>query len=119
MNNLGKCLILLTAAARICAAQDYRVIYTGRMLGDLRVPDRQLITTGPCSPALQPNAPAQQFLDMTARWRSEAGPTILVSMGDNFSPDLLSRQMADDNGTLRPKEQFDWDYLANPATWVR
>jgi hypothetical protein len=53
---------------------------------------------------------------MTA-WKG-AGPTVVVGMGDDIAPDLLSRQMEDAGGSLMPKEQFDWDYLARPPAWV-
>jgi len=111
MEKLARFFVLCSGFAAMGAAQDYRVIYTGRMMGEFRMPDRQTVTALRCGEGT-PSAGVAEFLKMASEQRAVSHNTVMVAMGDNFAPDLLGRQMEDSNGRLQPKEHFDWDYLS-------
>src|SRR4051794_11140813 len=86
----------------------YTILYTGRTLGYYRVPDQQTTSTRTCSERDATLAQVTQFLDAM---RSVPRPTVLVGMGDNFSPELNARMIADGiSKQLVPKDQLIWDF---------
>ncbi len=86
----------------------YTILYTGRTLGYYRVPDQQTTSTRACSERDATLAQVTQFLDAA---RSVPPPTVLVGMGDNFSPELNARMIADATSKqLVPKDQLIWDF---------
>ena len=86
----------------------YTILYTGRTLGYYRVPDQQTTSTRVCTARDATLAQVTQFLDAA---RIGPPPTVLVGMGDNFSPELNARMILDAKSKqLVPKDQLIWDF---------
>ena len=102
---------------------NFSIVYSGRMFGYLRDPDVQQVSDVDCSPkeaADQGASPsAKEYLNHAGVKR---GPRELrVAMGDNFSPELLSRNMYDPNPPAG-QSNFLLRSLYSPAKaggWVR
>ncbi len=85
---------------------DYSIIYTGKLFGYYRYPDLQSRTDRGCPDLAHVPLSAQVtlFRDTLAHLRSDH--QVLVSMGDNFAPDLLARDLRVGNGALIGKDVF-------------
>jgi hypothetical protein len=118
-------------------SNSYTVEYTGRLFGYFRVPDVQSFSPEKCPDGLRdddksPEAAAFGKVSQNVRHASP-GTTVLVAVGDNFAPFLLSRKMLrtkeeaeseskGPNAGLRlvDKEDYEWDQsrwvpVMNPA----
>lgn len=110
-------LLLFLAPAILCSAAEagsYSISYIGRTFGYYRVPSIQTRDVNTCEASQvdlpQVSAMLQQI--------GEAGPSnLLVGLGDNFAPELASRSFSD-AGKLVPKDQYTFDFTANPRKWV-
>ena len=69
-----------------------QILFTGKLLGYLRMPEHQSAVAPPedqVCPADSPkNSNARNFLDTVDQQRAAKPNTVLVGMGDNFSPEL-------------------------------
>ncbi len=91
---------------------DREILFTGKLTGYYRLPDRQPFAlvrspSDPCSPPSgEPPSPDAPSWDAEAfiRYRKDHADTILVGTGDNFAPNYYARvffrESADDN--IRP-----------------
>lgn len=111
-------------AATLCffafslSAQDspneFRVAYTGRLLGYARTPDVQVLGEDPSIPGLYKervegaaSSPVASALrKQIAQFRSEGDTSLLLGLGDNFAMDFQARSVL-----VRPAH--------GPARWVR
>jgi hypothetical protein len=120
------------APAPLCAQADVpvEVLFTGKSMGYLRLPDEQSgrsVVAGCPASDQDASAEAKHFLRAYKDLRK--GNTVLVGMGDNFAPELFSRifrvapELPNDGKKqvrlgLYGKDQFVWDWdLATPR-WV-
>ena len=67
------------------------VLFTGRLMGYFRVPDQQTSGSFECREGLYPNSSQVDALERRLKRLAQEQPRLLVALGDNFSPDLLSR----------------------------
>lgn len=87
------------------AKPGYSVVYTGRMFGYFRYPDVQRSDETGCPKEGTTPLPAgvEQYRKTLREMRTPAGtPEVLVSMGENFAPELLARDMRDEEGRSGP-----------------
>jgi hypothetical protein len=88
------------------------IVFTGRLLGYFRVPDRQMISDITC-PVIGTDDPAQATAlhDAIHTLGGETKDRLLLGVGDNFSPDLSSRFIFDTNGPnpAKRKDVLGWD----------
>ncbi len=80
----------------------YSVAYTGRLLGYFRYPDVQTTQDVGCPAenSVPFSAAVSEFQAQVRLAQSEtSAPQVLVSMGDNFAPELLARSMIDKQST--------------------
>ena len=96
----------------------YSVVYTGRMFGYFRYPDVQRSDQTGCPNEETTPLPAavEQYRRTLRQTQGRAGmPEVLVSMGDDFAPELLARDMRDEGpaaphpGELVRKDLFTAD----------
>src|SRR5258707_2142370 len=96
------------------AAQALTVVYTGKLLGYARVPDRQVrepATTGCPSPDTSAKVNgSDNVAGMLLEQLHPQKDHLLVAMGDNFSPELDSRRFSD--RTLKEL------YTSDGKSWV-
>src|SRR4051812_23232690 len=109
---------LVSAGERTAAADDtLTVLYTGKLLGYARMPDRQPRVGGAsgCAvpPAGTPEDGTEIALTLKNRLHAVRG-ALIVGMGDNFAPELDARRFTD--GTL--KELYTWDYMPGGRGWL-
>ncbi len=74
----------------------YSVVYTGRLFGYFRYPDVQRTSDVGCPSETETPLPAaaEQYRRTLRQMQSQRGSSqVLVSMGDNFAPELLARSM--------------------------
>lgn len=96
----------------------YSVVYTGRLYGYFRYPEEQATSQSGCPVFSEPQASPQvrRILDALRTLRlPEDHLHLLVSMGDDFAPELLSRTMRNadpsspESGQLLLKDLFSPD----------
>ena len=106
------------------AKPTYSLVYTGRLFGYFRYPDEQTTNETGCPAFNESLAPrqVQEFRSALMRIRDENKSTqVLVSMGDNFAPELLARAMRNEEkngryfGQMVMKDAFTSD--ANGKHW--
>jgi hypothetical protein len=91
----------------------YSVVYTGRLFGYFRYPDVQSGAQTGCPSEQDVPLPPQVTQFRSALQRIHASGDVLVSMGDNFAPELLSRTIRNDlpgtahEGEMVSKNLFD------------
>lgn len=98
------------------AKPTYSVVYTGRMFGYFRYPDVQRSDQQGCPDMANvpmPAAVAAYRRTLQAMRPTDGTPEVLVSMGDDFAPELLARDMVDersgggeDHGRMVRKDLF-------------
>ncbi len=93
-------ILLAAACAAIAADGALTLVYTGRTLGYFRSPDIQGAGQQTCERSAA-NAAAEKFLHEVS---DNSQGKLLLSMGDNFGPDLYARMLGD-AGHLTPKDQ--------------
>jgi hypothetical protein len=96
----------------------YSVVYTGRLFGYFRYPDEQSTKDSGCPSLNQIPPPAQveQFRSTLRQISSNAHPDVLVAMGGNFAPELLAREMRNEEaGTLYQGQMVDKDTFTTDA----
>jgi hypothetical protein len=67
---------------------DYTIVYTGRTLGYLRIPDSQSLNQVPAGP---PSCQADMYVHLIEKIRDSRSGVFLFGMGDNFAPNFLAR----------------------------
>jgi hypothetical protein len=114
---------VLYSAAAHCQAQDYSVIFTGRLLGQFRYPEVQQLNQPQCPGDLpsEANDPlAKKFRDSLAEIDRDH-QAIRVAVGDTFAPFFLSRLMYDRGRSAGErwvhKEQYE--FAESQGAWVR
>jgi hypothetical protein len=91
----------------------YSVVYTGRLFGYYRYPDIQTSSQSGCPSQQEVPLPTQVTQFRSALQRLRRSDQVLVSMGDNFAPELLSRTIRNDlpgtahQGEMVSKNLFD------------
>lgn len=105
------------SAGATAASDSLPVFFTGRLFGYFRDPDRQMWDTAADTSPRSPQV--QTFLDeLRSLGGAERAVRLLVGMGDNFSPDLLSRFVYQGIQPVR-KDVLAWDrYATEKGTWV-
>ena len=88
------------------------VLFTGKLMGYYRLPDKQSIQSNDCEPPgsdAQPSRDAQVFID---NYEHRDPDTLLLGTGDNFSPNYYSRVFASetqpDPASPPQKELYVW-----------
>src|SRR5205823_5717885 len=107
------------AAVAGASSQDVSVLFTGRLLGYLRVPDRQAADDAGC-PRVGDLTATGAVSDETREFLHQVAKTphtVLVGAGDNFSPDSFSRIFSPAPLPGQPgKDRYSWDVEAR--RWV-
>jgi hypothetical protein len=101
-----------------------RILYTGKLMGHFRVPDVQGLDRdgGGCeSPAARSIAASDFDTDLQTKFRIDrAKNAILIGTGDNFAPELETRNFcrsnAAGNNQVLGKDLYAWD--DNTGHWV-
>jgi 5'-nucleotidase, C-terminal domain len=75
------------------AKPDYSLIYTGKLFGYFRYPDIQTSTDQGCPNVANAPLPPQVELLRTTLRQIHSENQELVAMGENFAPELLSREL--------------------------
>lgn len=107
-------LTLLAGMAISAEAQgNYTISYVGRTFGYYRIPSIQKASQGHCDASVVDLPAVKKIIqEIQAGGARDA----LVSVGDNFAPELGARSIEKD-GRLQPKDLLSFDYL-NTHTWV-
>ena len=100
----------------------YSVVYTGRLFGYFRYPDVQSSSQKGCPSEQDVPLPPQVTQFRSALQRIHSSGDVLVSMGDNFAPELLSRTIRNDlSGTAHQGEMVSknlFDPEPQGASWI-
>lgn len=95
------------------ARNPYTISYLGRTFGYFRVPSIQPESGASCDARSVDLPEVKRALDQIA---ASGISDALVSLGDNFSPELEARAILR-KGRLQPKDQLTFDYL-NSHQWI-
>jgi hypothetical protein len=99
------------------SSHDVRILFTGRLLGYLGLPDVQSAKPQdrPCPDPKDASPSAGQFL--SSIFSKQNDNTIVVGMGDNFAPAISARWLNNAPDPRRPsKDMNTWDWVARK--WV-
>jgi 5'-nucleotidase, C-terminal domain len=99
-----------------------RIMVAGRLLGYFRVPDRQTDQMTRCPTDWKDAPDARAFRETLDTGRGGAETSIVIGMGENFSPEFFSRLMGNSSpkpgeSTWLGKDRFSWD--SKTQAWVR
>jgi hypothetical protein len=131
-SRLAFCSVLLILAAPAADQQtlptanennSYTIEYTGRLFGYFRIPEVQKMNDLTC-PNLDPAKDIEALAFLNASQKVEGkGTRLLVAVGDNFAPFLLSRKMLrgpDDakgkGGDFRLKDKANYEFGVTDAS---
>src|SRR5262245_54674277 len=97
----------------------YSVAYTGGLLGYARTPESQTIKDQFCKDLRDSAPPAISPFTTAMLNLAQEGHSLLIGMGNNFSPDLYARTFEPTSiGPYREsKDRFQWD--RRTSMWIR
>jgi len=102
----------VTESTKQSSGATTHILYTGKLLGYFRVPDRQPLNATGCPALIDGSQEARQFIDLRNRHRD----AILVGTGDNFAPEFGARVFSDVRpGDSKKREAYK---TGNKELWM-